>query len=111
VIFIRLKLNQLTTGASNVVCYNTGRRSSAGTYILSECGFDAYVLRGGLSTSRDPAPLRPHSSTCAGNLIRQAGSAVAKFFQRDARASENIGIHFIITARQNDTGCAPLEGS
>jgi hypothetical protein len=30
VIFIRLKLNQLTTGVSYVVCYNnTGRRSSA----------------------------------------------------------------------------------
>jgi CRP-like cAMP-binding protein len=49
--FIRLKLNQLNTGVSYVVCCDTGRRSSAGAYILSERGFDAYVLRGGLSTT------------------------------------------------------------
>jgi rhodanese-related sulfurtransferase len=29
---------------------DTGRRSSAAAYILVERGFDAYVLRGGLTT-------------------------------------------------------------
>jgi rhodanese-related sulfurtransferase len=33
------------------VCCDTGRRSSAGAYILSERGFDAYVLKGGLSST------------------------------------------------------------
>lgn len=49
--FIRLKLNVLDKGTSYVVCCDTGRRSSAGAYILSERGFDAYVLKGGLAST------------------------------------------------------------
>lgn len=47
--FIRLKLNTLDPKKPYVVCCDTGRRSSAATYILSERGFDAHVLRGGLT--------------------------------------------------------------
>jgi len=47
--FIRLKINTLDTDKKYVVCCDTGRRSSAGAYILSERGLDAYVLRGGIS--------------------------------------------------------------
>jgi len=47
--FIRLKLDTLDPKRKYVVCCDTGRRSSAGAYILSERGFDAYVLKGGLS--------------------------------------------------------------
>jgi CRP-like cAMP-binding protein len=47
--FIRLKLKALDVNTPYVVCCDTGRRSSAGAYILSERGFDAYVLRGGLT--------------------------------------------------------------
>jgi CRP-like cAMP-binding protein len=47
--FIRLKINTLDTDRKYVVCCDTGRRSSAGAYILSERGLDAYVLRGGIS--------------------------------------------------------------
>lgn len=47
--FIRLKLNALDPKARYVVCCDTGRRSSAAAYVLSERGFDAYVLRGGLT--------------------------------------------------------------
>jgi len=47
--FIRLKLNALDKNTHYVVCCDTGRRSSAAAYILSERGFDAYVLRGGLA--------------------------------------------------------------
>ena len=47
--FIRLKLNTLEQGKRYVVCCDTGRRSSAGAYILSERGFQAYVLRGGIN--------------------------------------------------------------
>ena len=47
--FIRLKLNTLDQAKRYVVCCDTGRRSSAGAYILSERGFQAYVLRGGIN--------------------------------------------------------------
>jgi rhodanese-related sulfurtransferase len=47
--FIRLKLNTLDQRKRYVVCCDTGRRSSAGAYILSERGFQAYVLRGGIN--------------------------------------------------------------
>jgi CRP-like cAMP-binding protein len=49
--FIRLKLNALDKGTQYVVCCDTGRRSSAAAYILSERGFDAFVLKGGLAAS------------------------------------------------------------
>lgn len=49
--FIRLKINALDKNIPYVVCCDTGRRSSAAAYILSERGFDAYVLKGGLSAS------------------------------------------------------------
>ncbi len=47
--FIRLKINTLEQTMKYVVCCDTGRRSSAGAYILSERGFHAYVLRGGIN--------------------------------------------------------------
>ena len=46
--FIRLKLNALDKSTPYIVCCDTGRRSSAAAYILSERGFEAYVLKGGL---------------------------------------------------------------
>jgi rhodanese-related sulfurtransferase len=46
--FIRLKLKTLERDTHYVVCCDTGRRSSAGCYILSERGFRASVLKGGL---------------------------------------------------------------
>ncbi len=49
--FIRLKLNALDKGTPYVVCCDTGRRSSAAAYILSERGFEAYVLKGGLAAT------------------------------------------------------------
>lgn len=47
--FIRLKLKTLDPDKSYVVCCDTGRRSSAAAFVLSERGFNAYVLRGGLT--------------------------------------------------------------
>ena len=49
--FIRLKINTLDQSKKYVVCCDTGRRSSAGAYILSERGFQAYVLRGGINSA------------------------------------------------------------
>ena len=49
--FIRLKLNALDRNVKYVVCCDTGRRSSAAAYILSERGFEAYVLKGGLAAT------------------------------------------------------------
>jgi CRP-like cAMP-binding protein/rhodanese-related sulfurtransferase len=56
--FIRLKLNALDKAVSYVVCCDTGRRSSAGAYILSERGFDCYVLKGGLAATDLMKPRR-----------------------------------------------------
>jgi len=51
--FIRLKLKTLERDVHYVVCCDTGRRSSAGAYILSERGFRASVLKGGLMAYQD----------------------------------------------------------
>ncbi len=51
--FIRLKVNTLDPDKKYIVCCDTGRRSSAGAYILSERGFQAYVLRGGINKNED----------------------------------------------------------
>lgn len=50
--FIRLKIGTLEADKSYVLCCDTGRRSSAGAYILSERGYKAYVLRGGIASSQ-----------------------------------------------------------
>ena len=53
--FIRLKLNALDPETRYVVCCDTGRRSSAGAFILNERGFNTYILKGGLNRSDLPA--------------------------------------------------------
>jgi len=50
--FIRLKISTLDRSKKYVVCCDTGRRSSAGAYILSERGYDAYVLQGGINSAK-----------------------------------------------------------
>lgn len=49
--FIRLKLKTLDPAVQYVVCCDTGRRSSAGAFILNERGFQTVVLKGGLNRS------------------------------------------------------------
>ena len=49
--FIRLKINTLDREMKYVMCCDTGRRSSAGAYILSERGYQAYVLQGGINAT------------------------------------------------------------
>ncbi len=48
--FIRLKVDTIDPKLHYVVCCDTGRRSSAAAYILSERGFKASVLKGGLQS-------------------------------------------------------------
>ena len=55
--FIRLKLKQLEPNLPYIVVCDTGRRSSAAAFILTERGFDAMVLKGGLTIAR--AATRP----------------------------------------------------
>lgn len=50
--FIRLKISTLNTNTKYIVCCDTGRRSSAGAYILSERGYNAYVLQGGINKDK-----------------------------------------------------------
>jgi len=47
--FVRLKLNSLDKDTQYVLCCDTGRRSSAAAYVLSERGFETFVLEGGLN--------------------------------------------------------------
>jgi len=49
--FIRLKIKTLDRDTKYIVCCDTGRRSSAGAYILSERGYHAYVLQDGINAS------------------------------------------------------------
>lgn len=49
--FVRLKLKTLDTSIPYVVVCDNGRRSSAAAYVLSERGFDAYVLTGGIGAN------------------------------------------------------------
>jgi len=49
--FIRLKINALDHSKKYVLCCDTGRRSSAGAYILSERGYQSYVLKGGINAT------------------------------------------------------------
>jgi rhodanese-related sulfurtransferase len=46
---VRLKLKSFDPNVHYIVCCDTGRRSSACAYILSERGLNASVLKGGLS--------------------------------------------------------------
>jgi len=47
--FVRLKLKTLDPAVPYVAICDNGRRSSAAAYILSERGFDSYVVRGGIA--------------------------------------------------------------
>ncbi len=50
--FIRLKIKTLDTATPYVAVCDTGRRSSAAAFLLSERGFDCYCLQGGLSGNK-----------------------------------------------------------
>jgi len=54
--FIRLKMKQLDPNTRYIVVCDTGRRSSAAAFILNERGYDACVLRGGLSSVPNARP-------------------------------------------------------
>ncbi|MBS0377020.1 MAG: cyclic nucleotide-binding domain-containing protein [Proteobacteria bacterium] len=60
---IRLKLSTLDRTKPYLVYCDTGRRSSAAAYILVERGFDAYVLKGGLSNGAGLQLTRGANST------------------------------------------------
>ena len=49
--FIRLKLKTLDTETKYIACCDTGRRSSAAAYILTERGYSCSVLKDGLNMS------------------------------------------------------------
>ncbi|MBL4608452.1 MAG: cyclic nucleotide-binding domain-containing protein [Pseudomonadales bacterium] len=46
---LRLKMRMLDKKTPYIVYCDTGRRSSAATYLLSQAGFEVYVLKGGYS--------------------------------------------------------------
>lgn len=50
-IFLRLKLKQLDSNKIYILYCDTGRRSSAASYILSEKGFETYILKDGINAA------------------------------------------------------------
>jgi CRP-like cAMP-binding protein len=50
--FIRLKVRTLDPKTPYVIVCDTGRRSSAAAFLLSERGFDAYCLQGGMVANK-----------------------------------------------------------
>ena len=52
-VFLRLKLNQVPQDKKVIVYCDTGRRSSAASFILTEKGYDVAVLKGGLAGKGD----------------------------------------------------------
>ena len=50
--FIRLKVKTLDPKTPYVAVCDTGRRSSAAAFLLSERGFEAYCLEGGMTGNR-----------------------------------------------------------
>ena len=51
VIFLRMKANSLDTQKKYVIYCDTGRRSSAASFLLNEKDIDSYVLRDGVDTA------------------------------------------------------------
>jgi rhodanese-related sulfurtransferase len=45
---LRSRLDKLDKTRKYLICCDTGRRSSTATYIMTQSGFDAYVLQHGL---------------------------------------------------------------
>ena len=63
--FIRLKLSTLDRSIPYVAYCDTGRRSSAGAYIMAERGFEAYVLKGALPKAICRCGARPNFAATA----------------------------------------------
>src|SRR5713226_9634490 len=55
---LRLKADSLDIKRRYVIYCDTGRRSSAAAFLLSERGFEAYVLKGGLTALAKPPPTK-----------------------------------------------------
>ena len=51
---IQDRWRQFPQATPYIVCCDTGRRSAAAAYILVEKGFDAYVLKGGITQAQVP---------------------------------------------------------
>jgi CRP-like cAMP-binding protein len=50
-IFLRMKINTLDESKSYIVYCDTGRRSSAASFLLNERGFTSYILTGGVGAA------------------------------------------------------------
>ena len=52
---LRLKVDSLPSDVPYIIYCDSGRRSSAAAFLLSERGFQAYVLKGGLVEQAEAA--------------------------------------------------------
>ncbi|MGD2055586.1 MAG: cyclic nucleotide-binding domain-containing protein [Gammaproteobacteria bacterium] len=63
---LRDKVDTLQPGKQYIICCDTGRRSASAAFILSQRGFEVYVLEGGL-TRGVPGDVFGLSTGCAGS--------------------------------------------
>jgi rhodanese-related sulfurtransferase len=54
-IFLRMKANSLDTQKKYVIYCDTGRRSSAASFLLNEKDIETYVLKDGVDTAEPSA--------------------------------------------------------
>jgi len=52
-IFLRMKIDTLDTSKKYIVYCDTGRRSSAASFLLNERGFTTFILKNGISAASD----------------------------------------------------------
>ena len=52
-IFLRMKANSLDTATKYIIYCDTGRRSSAASFLLNEKDIESFVLRDGVDTAAD----------------------------------------------------------
>jgi CRP-like cAMP-binding protein len=67
---IRKKTSDLSTGKNYIICCDTGRRSAAAAFLLSQRGFEVNVLEGGLNAlgpvnTPNPASITANASAVA----------------------------------------------
>ena len=54
-IFLRMKMSSLDDKRAYITYCDTGRRSSAASFLMSQHGFDVYILKGGINAAPDAA--------------------------------------------------------
>lgn len=88
---LRGMVDQLDKDKSYVVYSDSARRARAGTFLLSELGYSAYVLDGGLLNNPDLAQLTPPSTPVAPSSPKSEASPI-HLSEVLARANQEVEV-------------------